>query len=90
MAHSPPPTEDTDLHLLLDLDLSVLAAGPSRYRAYALAIRREYAAIPDEVYRLGRRRVLERFLSRQQIYLTERLRTLWEGSARANLTGEIG
>ena len=80
---------DTDLALLLDLDLSVLAAAPDAYRAYAQAIRREYALYPDEVYRPGRRRVLEGFLARERIYLTDRLRALWEARARANLAGEI-
>ncbi len=54
--------------------------------AYAQAIRQEYAAVPDELYRPGRRRVLEGFLARPQIYLTERLRALWEAPARANLS----
>ena len=86
---SMPAAGDSDLHLLLDLDLSVLAAPSDRYRAYAQAIRNEYTAVPDELYRAGRRRVLESFLARPQIYRTERLRVLWEASARANLTGEI-
>ncbi len=75
--------------LLLDLDLSILAAAPTEYRAYAAAIRREYAFAPDAVYRPGRRRVLEGFLARERIYRTDRLRALWEGPARANLAGEI-
>lgn len=58
--------EDADLQMLLDLDLSVLAAAPDRYRAYAQAIRQEYAAVPDALYRPGRRRVLEGFLARRQ------------------------
>ena len=45
--------------------------------------------MPDELYRPGRRRVLESFLSRRHIYLTERLRALWEAPARANLSEEI-
>jgi predicted metal-dependent HD superfamily phosphohydrolase len=32
--------------------------------------------------------VLEGFLAREHIYLTRRLRTLWEERARANLTAE--
>jgi predicted metal-dependent HD superfamily phosphohydrolase len=80
---------DTDLALLLDLDLSVLAAEPEAYLAYAQAIRREYAQYQDEVYRPGRRRVLKGFLARERIYLTDRLRALWEAPARANLAGEI-
>lgn len=84
-----PATGDADLHLLLDLDLSVLAAASDRYSAYAQVIRQEYAAVPDELYRPGRRRVIEGFLARPQIYLTERLRALWEAPARANLSSEI-
>lgn len=80
---------DVDLDMLLDFDLSVLAAPSDRYRLYALAIRREYAAVPDTLYRPGRRRVLEGFLARPRIYRTERLRALWEAPARANLSGEI-
>lgn len=82
-------TGDADLNMLLDLDLSVLAAAPDSYRAYALAIRREYSAVPDTLYRPGRRAVLEGFLARPQIYRTGRLRALWEAAARANLSGEI-
>jgi predicted metal-dependent HD superfamily phosphohydrolase len=89
--HGPsvPAAGDADLQVLLDLDLSVLAAAPDRYGAYAQSIRQEYAVVPDELYRPGRRRVLESFLARRHIYLTERLRALWEAPARANLSGEI-
>jgi predicted metal-dependent HD superfamily phosphohydrolase len=80
---------DADLALLLDLDLAVLAAAWPEYRAYADAIRLEYAVYPDAVYRPGRRRVLESFLARERIYRTERLRALWEAPARANLAHEI-
>jgi predicted metal-dependent HD superfamily phosphohydrolase len=81
---------DTDgLALLLDLDLSILAAEPAEYRAYAEAIRREYAFVPDLLYRPGRRRVLEAFLGRERIYRTDRLAALWERPARTNLTAEV-
>jgi predicted metal-dependent HD superfamily phosphohydrolase len=80
---------DADLALLLDLDLSILAAAPGDYRAYAEAVRREYAFLPDHLYRTGRRGVLEGFLARERIYLTEPLCALWEEPARANLAAEI-
>jgi predicted metal-dependent HD superfamily phosphohydrolase len=80
---------ETDLALLLDLDLSILAAPPAKYRAYAQAVRREYAFVPDRLYRPGRRRVLEGFLQRDPIYLTRRLRAAWEQPARDNLAAEI-
>jgi predicted metal-dependent HD superfamily phosphohydrolase len=84
-----PAAGDADLQVLLDLDLSVLAASPDRYRAYAQAIRQEYAVVPDELYRPGRRRVLALFLAQPHIYRTERLRALWEAPARQNLSSEI-
>ena len=80
---------DADLDLLLDLDLSVLAADRAIYAAYARAIRSEYAVYPDEVYRPGRRRVLGQFLARSRIYQTSRLHGLWDAAARANLTWEL-
>src|SRR5262245_13481719 len=80
---------DPDLALLLDLDLSTLAATPDVYRLYASAIRREYAHVPDALYRLGRRRILDGFLARERIYRTERLSALWEARARANISEEI-
>lgn len=84
-----PADPDPDLCLLLDIDLSVLAAAPERYGAYALAIRQEYADIPDDAYRAGRRSVLEGFIARRSIYRTPRLTALWEARARANMTAEI-
>jgi predicted metal-dependent HD superfamily phosphohydrolase len=89
--HDQPPeaTSEADLALLRDLDLAILAAVPSAYRAYAQAIRREYAFVPDPLYRKGRRRVLEGLLARGHIYGTEQLRASWEHPARANLADEI-
>jgi len=34
--------------ILISIDLSILAAEPSRYDAYAAAIRNEYAHVPDD------------------------------------------
>jgi predicted metal-dependent HD superfamily phosphohydrolase len=79
---------DADIALLLDLDLSILAASPDTYRSYALAVRREYAHVPDALYRAGRKRVLESFLARDRIYRSAKLRALWEQPARANLANE--
>jgi predicted metal-dependent HD superfamily phosphohydrolase len=84
-----PATDDPDIALLRDLDLSILAAPREAYRTYARAVRREYALVPEALYRSGRQRVLERFLGRERLYLTERLRAAWEEPARANLAAEI-
>jgi predicted metal-dependent HD superfamily phosphohydrolase len=82
-------TNDPDLAVLLDLDLSTMAAAPAEYRMYADAIRREYARVPDGMYRLGRRRILEGFLARARIYRTDQLHELWEERARDNMSREI-
>jgi predicted metal-dependent HD superfamily phosphohydrolase len=73
---------------LLDADLKVLSAEPQVYDAYASAIRREYAWVPDAQYREGRRGVLERFLARPRIFYTARFGPR-EPLARANLAREI-
>jgi predicted metal-dependent HD superfamily phosphohydrolase len=74
---------------LLDADLAVLSADEPAYDAYADAIRREYAWVPEADYRAGRRRVLERFLVRPRIYFTMEMAEA-EPKARANLRREIG
>jgi predicted metal-dependent HD superfamily phosphohydrolase len=79
---------DPDLALLLDLDLSILGSECTTYAAYAQAIRREYAIVPDAIYRPNRRRVLTQFLARPRIYVTPHLYDLWEAAARANLEWE--
>jgi predicted metal-dependent HD superfamily phosphohydrolase len=80
---------DPDLAVFLDLDLSILAASPPEYLAYAQAIRREYRHIPDKLYRTGRQRILREFLARERIFGTDQLHMLWEERARANILGEI-
>jgi predicted metal-dependent HD superfamily phosphohydrolase len=80
---------DTDLCLLLDLDLSVLAAAPAAYDAYAAAIRREYTHVPSLLYRPGRRKVLQHFLNTVPLYRTQPLAARWDAAARQNLRREI-
>jgi predicted metal-dependent HD superfamily phosphohydrolase len=87
--HAGDMSGDADLAILLDFDLSILAAPPDEYLAYARAIRREYSMFPDELYRTGRRRVLEGFITQEHIYRTEPLHGLWEARARANIANEI-
>ncbi len=87
-AHHAEP-DDRDGQVLLDADLAILGAEESRYDEYAAAIRREYAWVPDEAYRTGRRGVLETFLKKPRIYFTDTLFFLREERARKNLAKEI-
>ena len=74
--------------LLVDLDLAILAAPAERYAAYAAAIRREYAHVPEDQFRAGRAAVLAGFLARPRLYASPALAARWEAPARANLAAE--
>jgi predicted metal-dependent HD superfamily phosphohydrolase len=80
---------DLDLARFLDFDLAVLAAAPAMYDAYAAAIRRDYAHVPEAAYRVGRGRVLRTFLDQPRIYRVPMLHEQWEARARANLAREL-
>lgn len=75
---------------LVDADLAILASPPKRYVAYTQAVRREYAAVPDEAFREGRGAVLARLLDRDRLFHTSGGRRRWEDAARTNLASELG
>lgn len=80
--------DDPEGWALLDADLAILGADPADYDRYAAAIRLEYDWVPEPDYREGRAKVLRRFLERDQIYRTERMKDR-EPLARANLNREF-
>ena len=84
-----PASADSERDLLLDLDLAILAAPEPQYQAYAAAIRREYAHVPDAAFQRGRAAVLKHFLDQPILYRTAALKTLWEARARQNLVVEL-
>ena len=71
--------------LVVDADLAVLQAPAAEYGAYAAAIRREYAFVPEEEYRVGRARVLERLMG-GRLFVSP---LLDEAAARENMGREI-
>jgi predicted metal-dependent HD superfamily phosphohydrolase len=75
--------------ILISIDLSVLAAEPSRYDAYATAIRKEFAHVPDDAYRSGRADVLSRFAARPVIFPDAAFALTCEQKARENLAREL-
>jgi len=75
--------------ILISIDLSILGAEPSRYDAYAAAIRREYAHVPDDDYRAGRARVLRRFAEQPVIFPDPALARTHDRQARDNLAREL-
>lgn len=75
--------------LLVSIDLSILGAPPEAYRIYAEAIRREYRHVPDDIYRAGRRQVLESLLTADPLYPDPEFRARYEARARLNMACEI-
>jgi predicted metal-dependent HD superfamily phosphohydrolase len=74
-----------DEQLIRDIDLSILGRGPGIFDAFERRIRREYAWVPEPMYRRERSAVLSGFLRRRSIYQTDQFRLRYEASARANL-----
>jgi predicted metal-dependent HD superfamily phosphohydrolase len=81
---------DPDAQLLCDIDLSILGREPDRFARFEQQIRREYAWVPEPVYRSKRAEVLAGFLARPAVYQTEFFRERYELAARSNLIRIIG
>ena len=78
-----------DTAAFLDADLAILAAPAHVYDSYATNIRAEYAHVSDADFTVGRRAVLERFLTRDALYFTSAGRVRFEAAARANIRREL-
>eukprot|EP01032_Pedospumella_encystans_P012638 gene12638-14607_t len=55
-------SDDNDLKLFIDMDMSILGVQPAQYAIYAQQIRQEYGFVPEADYCRGRAAVLESFL----------------------------
>ena len=75
--------------ILISIDLSTLGAEPARYDAYAAAIRKEYAHVPESDYRAGRARVLKQFAARPFIFPDAGFAEAYDRQARENLAREL-
>lgn len=74
-----------DAQILVDVDLSILAAAPVRFHEYELQIRKEYAHVPDALFAQKRMEILQGFLDRDAIYTTAAFQAKYEAAARDNL-----
>ena len=86
--HDPEPG-DANGAVLCDADLAVLARDPAGYADYAAAIRREYAHVPDELFRRGRAAILRGLLEQPALFRTPSAVNRWEAEARANVAAEL-
>jgi predicted metal-dependent HD superfamily phosphohydrolase len=78
-----------DAQLVCDIDLTILGASVERFDAYEIAIREEYAWVPDPIFRTRRAEIVEQFLARPAIYATPTFRDMYETAARSNLTRSL-
>ncbi len=82
--HLSVPSEP-DAALLCDIDLSIFGRPPEVFDEFERRIRREYAWVPEPLYRTARTEILQSFLRRRSIYQTDYFRERYEVSARENL-----
>jgi len=83
------PADQSDMAEFLDMDLSILGAPKAVFDAYEQAIRREYAFVPEPLYRETRRGILQRFVERPSLYFSDWGRVMFEARARENLAASI-
>lgn len=86
--HSPDPTDHAGA-LVCDADLAILGSAPDRYTRYTEQVRREYAHVPDALFRPARAEVLERLLAGGTLFRTAIGSARWEDTARRNLELEV-
>ena len=86
--HSQAPVT-ADECLLVDVDLAILGAAPSRFAEYERQIRDEYGFVPEALFREKRGEILRGFLDRPALFATPELSDRFEAAARANLAQAI-
>lgn len=74
---------------MMDIDLSILGSNKEKYTTYTHNIRKEYSVVPWLLYKKKRVEILERFLSKNELYYTDYFKTEFENKARLNIQNEI-
>ncbi len=80
---------NTDEKYIADIDLAILGKDTEEFDEYEKNIRKEYSWVPEETYRIERKKVLQYFLKREYIYHTEYFMGKYETKARENLKRSI-
>jgi len=78
-----------DEKVFTDIDLSILGRLQPEFDEYETNIRKEYAWVPEEQFKEGRKAILQMFLDRNAIYSTDFFREKYETQARDNLQRSI-
>lgn len=82
-------SNNQDINFFTDADLSILGASWEVYETYFKNIRKEYSYYPDLLYKPGRKKVLQHFLSMDKIFKTDKFFSRYEEQARKNLSAEL-
>lgn len=85
-AHHDAPARG-DAALMLDIDLSILAADPMRFLEYDHEIEEEHADVPHTVFIVKRGRFLASQLARPRMFNTDAAHERFERRARAQIEG---
>jgi predicted metal-dependent HD superfamily phosphohydrolase len=81
--------ESTDLKMFLDTDLVILGSSREEYILYMDGVRKEYGHVPGILYRIGRKKIMKKFLEQKYIYRSLQFRERFEKTARGNIQFEI-
>ncbi|MDU1891897.1 MAG: hypothetical protein E6767_14515 [Dysgonomonas sp.] len=82
-------SENKDINLFIDADLSILGQDWSIYSNYMQQVRKEYIVYPDSVYNTGRKNLLKEMLGMDTIFKSEYFYDRLEQNARTNINTEI-
>jgi predicted metal-dependent HD superfamily phosphohydrolase len=89
LTQHPSEPVSNDEKLLIDIDLSILGATKEKYDRYESQIKKEYAYVPNFMYAIGRRKLLNSFLNTKSIYQTDYFQKKFEISATQNILRAI-
>ncbi len=80
---------DPDEKIMLDIDLAILGQEQDIFKEYEDNIRKEYIYVPKEIFNPKRSEILQSFLDRKSIYLTDYFKDKYEEIARDNIKKSI-
>jgi predicted metal-dependent HD superfamily phosphohydrolase len=76
---------DADAAVMIDVDLSIFGQREERFLEYEEQIRKEYRWVPKIIFGPKRAKILEGFLKRDRIYVTDFFHAKYDSIARRNL-----
>ncbi len=76
---------DSDTNYFTDADLSILGQSGETYSIYFKNVKKKYSIYPTLVYKPGRKKVLNHFLSMNRIFKTDFFYNKFETQAKQNL-----